>query len=126
VSVTSIRGVVAEYRAAIILATRGYEVHWPLDPISTYDLLVGKDGVYRKVQVKKATVVSGRMRVKVCAPRNTKYKPGDFDLLLAVADDERSWLIPYTACHDRTYLSLDPQSQRGIKKPYDPTLWILP
>lgn len=125
-SETSIRGAITEHQAAIILASRGYDVHWPFDPIATYDLLVGKDGVYRKIQVKGAHWQENSLRVGVRAGRGLPYQPGDFDLLMAVADDGRAWLIPYTACHDRQSLSLDTKLGKSTKaKPYDPSLWLL-
>jgi hypothetical protein len=128
VSVTSIRGVVAEYSAAILLATNGYDVHWPMDPISTYDLLVGKNEKYRKIQVKRAYWNSrGSLAVSTRAGRGLPYQPGDFDMLLAMAEDGRAWLIPYPACHNRKCLYLDTKTPttRGRKKAYDPDLWLL-
>lgn len=135
-SVTSIRGVAAEYQAAILLSSIGYAIHWPIDPSSPYDLLASKGHDYLKIQVKLARWRkhlkgdNSSLIVDSSTPsRSTKkgYSYGDFDLLCAI-DGQRGWLIPFEDCLGRKNLSLDRRGPSPLLrnyKTYNPDHWLV-
>ena len=83
-----------EYRAAAHFAERGWEGFWPPTGKSPCDFVMVRNGDTHRVQVKTASrwEKSGSTYLRCKLP--TSYKPGAFDLLVAVAKDGRLWSIP--------------------------------
>jgi len=80
----------AELRAAAIFTKKGWVVSKPLTQNSTYDLIIDKNGVLKKVQVKSRQVRSNKICVELfTCMRNYKkiYKETDFDLLVVYSQD---------------------------------------
>lgn len=100
------QGLLGELKAQLILTWLGYECSKPLDVHVSYDLLAIKDGKVYKVQVKTTSTRPNKQkpdRYEVSMATsggnrkvNTRKVPedGDFDLLFAMVDDGRCWLIP--------------------------------
>lgn len=108
------QGLLGELKAQLILTWLGYEISKPLEIHVPYDLLAVKDGKVFKVQVKTSahnpnpnnpdrfevnlTTKGGNTKV------NTLKKPenNEFDLLFAMVDNGRCWLIPYDSITSKT------------------------
>jgi hypothetical protein len=77
----------------------GLAVSWPLEPCR-YDLLVGTDGGFRRVQVKTTTVRVGATW-KVYLSKSDRgrrtYDPDEIDDFFVIAADSSSYLIPAVA-----------------------------
>jgi len=105
-------GVAAELWVASKLAELGYSVLWPFVTQSRYDLVIEKDGVFSKIQVKKATKsktgkyeylqsrLSGKNKLT-----NTPYTSKDVDYF-AFTDMEKLWLAPFNEIGHQTSVCL--------------------
>ncbi len=70
----------------------GYQVYYPMMTQSKEDLVVCRDGVFTKVQVKTATKIrsgnSTAYQVRLGGCGRASYKDGDFDILAVVLGEE--------------------------------------
>ena len=86
-----ITGAANELLVASRFARAGYAVYYPMLTQSADDLVVCKDGIFQKVQVKTATrqVIKGveYRQVRLGGAGRTQYVDGDFDILVAVIDE---------------------------------------
>lgn len=125
-------GAAAELYVAARLTDMGYTVLWPFITQSRYDLVAEKNGVFQKIQVKKATSsttgnfqylqarLSGKNKIT-----NTPYKAEDVDVF-AFTDMDRIWIAPYEEIGHQTSVCLD--STNPKYKPqtkYDAKKWLL-
>ncbi len=131
-------GKVAEFLAAAFFAERGYEIWLPTMTQSRADLVVYKGGIFQTVQVKTACWQRSRIRVNeyLCctlSKRGKRYASTDFDLLFAIDDAKRIWIVPHTAIAGLGYVCFDsrgPTTQQGYQKQqgcrnksYNPAEW---
>ena len=101
---TTKQGDIGEAKAIYEFTKRGYNVSRTLFDSCKYDLIIEKDGIVQRVQV-KSTQFSPKNRkgfqVQVATTGgnrvvNTITKPEatDYDLLCIVTSDDNMWLIP--------------------------------
>ena len=70
---THIKGLVGELEFSLRLLEKGWNVYRPIDPNSRADLVVEKDGNYKKIQVKYCTPREGCLQIELVRPmRKTK------------------------------------------------------
>lgn len=104
--------------ALIVAATMslaGYSVSWPLEP-APYDLVVGRDGLLLRLQVKTTTRrVAGSWNCAVTrseyadvpgGKRRARYDVGQLDAFAVVDGDGDVYLIPVGVVADRAALAL--------------------
>lgn len=76
------KGEIAEAKALVYFVQKGYEALMPLNQHLNYDLVVTKDGVFTKVQVKfTSELKKGKPRFR-CENFHTKYS--DVDIFFIV------------------------------------------
>ena len=97
------QGDIGESRAVYEFTVQGFTVSKPLTSTTKYDLIVEKDGVLKRVQVKTtrslskygvyeaSLVTSGGNRTRN-AVRHREIN--DYDLLFVLAEDSSCWIIP--------------------------------
>lgn len=91
----------------------GYTVSIPLNDTQDYDLIVDKDGVLQRVQVKSTNVQRyGAYQVSLKSCGGTKGKPyktvieSEADLLFVLCGDGSMYLIPVSDLSQRSTLAL--------------------
>jgi len=105
-------GVASEFIVAGVLIEQGYDVLLPFDRRGKYDLVIIKDGQFKKVQVKRANwtnpphTTSKYLRV-MTSSRGVIYTPEDIDLFAFLDCDKRVWLVPVEEVGDKKIISLD-------------------
>ena len=122
-------GAKTELYAAYKLAEMGYTILFPQTTQSRYDIAIEKDGVFKRVQVKKATTsLAGSFNYTQCRlttkSSQTHYKQGDFDLYF-ITDFKTDWIIPFEEVEGFTSLCFgsDNPEYKSYKK-YDPNRWV--
>lgn len=125
-------GVSAELFVASKLSEQGYNILWPLITQSRYDLVIEKDGLFQKVQVKKATYsLTGTYRYLQARlsgknkQTNTPYQAKDVDLF-AFTDMQSLWIAPFNEVGHLTSVCL--HSSNPNYKPqtkYEASKWLL-
>lgn len=115
-------GVSSELFVAHRFAELGYSVLWPLLTQSRYDLVIEKDGVFSKVQVKKATWSSAGkysyLQVRISGKNkltNTPYKDSDVDVFV-FTDNKQIWVAPFKEVGHLTSVCLGSSNEKY--KPY--------
>lgn len=105
-------GQAAELYVASRLGEQGYNILWPLLTQSRYDLVLEKDGMFWRIQVKKATKSkTGKFEYLQArlSTRNKNSKPqyevGEFEYF-AFTDMERIWLAPFKELKGKTSVCL--------------------
>lgn len=69
---THVKGIIGEMEFTIHLLKKGYTILKPINPNSSYDLVIEKDGLYKRLQIKYLTPRNGRLRVEFDRPRRKK------------------------------------------------------
>ncbi len=86
----------------------GWFVSWPLEPCR-YDLLVSRDGITHRIQVKTTTVKQGAswtVWISSAGGRRTTYDPDEIDYFFIVDGDFDHYLIPVTTVGGLTAIQL--------------------
>ncbi len=75
------KGVLGELEYALHLVKKGYTVLQPINPNSSYDLVVEKAGKFQRLQIKYITPSHGRLRIELDRPKRTtaSYKDRGID-----------------------------------------------
>lgn len=78
---THSKGLIGEIEFTLLFVRKGFSVYKPIDNNSRADLLIEKDGKFKKVQVKYCTPYKGCLRVELEHPgKNRKaYAIDDID-----------------------------------------------
>jgi hypothetical protein len=101
-------GAAAELFTAYLLTSKGHAVYFPTVTQSKCDLVIEMDGVFKKVQVKKATKGHAGdhrfIQIRLGGCGRQEYVDGDFDLL-AMVYEERLWLFPWEFVKGNTSMS---------------------
>lgn len=125
-------GQAAELYVASRFVALGYNVLWPLMTQSRYDLVVEKDGVFQRLQVKKATSSKAGPHTYLQARLSNRkkdsvalYLDGEFELFV-FTDLKRIWVAPYKELAGYTSVCLG--STNPSYKPftkYDASTWLM-
>lgn len=105
-------GVAAEFLAASIFIELGYEVFLPFNRRGKADLIILKDKIFSKIQVKRANWVQPKhttskyLRV-MTSSHGVNYSKEDIDYFAFVDDIHRMWLVPMEIIKDNKIITLD-------------------
>lgn len=119
---THTKGVIGELEFTVHLIKRGYNVLNPVNPNSSYDLAIEKDGKFTRIQIKYCTPKStGILRVELDRPmRKTKnYLDRDVDAMGAYDSiNHNFYLIPVSAIKTKTeiWLRIKEPKNKQVKK----------
>ncbi|KPJ97088.1 MAG: hypothetical protein AMJ55_00275 [Gammaproteobacteria bacterium SG8_15] len=98
-------GGVAELMVAVKAAQSGWTPSIPAYPVD-YDLIVERDGVCKRVQVKSVVINKNNPVVHVCK-KNRAYADDAFDWIIAVdVDTGKMWRFEWKDVTQRRSLSL--------------------
>lgn len=108
---TKKQGDIGEARAIYEYTKLGHVVCAPLCDSAKYDLIVEKDGIMKRVQVKTSSYIRNGGFVIIVATtggnssRNyvVPRKEGDFDDLFILTSNDRCWMIPEKSLGKKQY-----------------------
>lgn len=103
------KGILGELAFTTHFIEKGYTVLTPVNPNSSYDLVIEKNGIYQRVQVKYCTPKNGKIRVELRRPhRNTApYKLRGVDAMAAYdSENKKFYLIPMELVKEKTEIWL--------------------
>ncbi len=112
---TKTKGDIAVGRAISYFLASGFEVCLPIGDKSDYDLVVEKDGLLQKVQVKFAGLYkTGECKVglRITGGNQSfnytkKYKKDSFDVLFVFTQKGDQYLIPWNKMECRNEISIE-------------------
>ena len=124
-------GLSAELYVASWYADNDYVIYWPMSTQSRCDFLAEKNGIFEKIQVKKATwSQTGPYKYLQCRLINRNkhakwYEKGDFDYIVFVDDARRLWRVPFDEVEGLVSVCLDGTKEGYTTKSskYDPAKW---
>lgn len=105
-------GAIAELQAMQYYLSNGYEIFTPLLPSSRADFVATKDGVCKRIQVKKATWSSSgsykylQARLHDRTERKKMYEDGDFDEIVFLSDEGDIWIADWPSVKGLTSVCL--------------------
>ena len=91
------KGILGELAFTYHLIEKGYTVLSPINPNSSYDLVIEKNGVFTRIQIKYRSPVNGVLRIELSRPmRKTKaYIERDVDSIgIYNPVSKRFYLVP--------------------------------
>lgn len=106
------KGVYGELAFTLRLIEKGYSVLHPVNPNSSYDLVIEKGGVFQRIQVKYLTSRHGVLRIELERPKRktASYRDRDVDAIGVYEPTEKKYyLIPISSIQSRSdfWLRLD-------------------
>jgi len=119
--ITSDKGSIGELRVAADLILKGYNVFYPASSTSPFDLLVYKDGEYKRLQVKYRKIRNGVIPTTVerhsISLNKIKAVKNDFMDVLAMycPDTDKCYYIPQTEMNKCVSLRVEPTKNGQIK-----------
>lgn len=125
-------GAVAELFTAAKIAENGWNILYPLVTQSRYDIVIEKEGVFCKIQIKKATWSKSNtykyLQARISGKNkqtNTPYKKSDVDYF-AFTDMQRVWLFPFDVIGHQTSVCLDSTNPKyKPKTEYTANEWLI-
>ena len=90
------KGLYGELSFTLHLIKKGFTVLQPINPNSSYDLVIEKDGIFKRIQVKYLTATRGVVRVELERPKkNLSYRERNVDAMgIFESKHEKYYLIP--------------------------------
>src|SRR3989338_8980659 len=118
---TKRKGDIGELIAAQEFFRRGWHVAFPYGENAKYDLIIEKDGICKRVQVKAVYPKNGVLHVNCRSSNNwsvKSYSSKDIDLLVAVdLESNKVYFIPSAKMNRALFdLRLDPAKNSQKKK----------
>ena len=115
------KGILGELEFSLHLIKKGYTVLQPINPNSSYDLVIEKGGKFQRIQVKHLTPRHGLLRVELDRPkRNTaSYRDRDIDAFgVFNPTDKKYYLVPMADITSKTdfWLRLDKPKNAQVKQ----------
>lgn len=91
-----INGFIAEQKVALEAISNGYTVCIPTFQNGRYDLILEKNGITHKVQVKSTSKLNSdnRLSVKVTGGNNIKYSKKEVDYYIVLTPNTEYYIIP--------------------------------
>lgn len=115
---TTIKGKIAEYRVIPEFMKQGYQVFQPVDEWGKIDLVVLKDGIFQRIQVKSIKPRNGTLELRNRS-WTTKYMTtydGYIDLfVLYDAENDKGYLIPKDDFKMSISLRITPSKKKQVK-----------
>lgn len=99
------KGIFGELAFSLRLIERGYSVLQPINPNSCYDLVIEKDGIFQKIQVKYLSSRRGVLRIELERPKRktASYRDRGIDAIgVYESTEKRCFLIPMASIHTAT------------------------
>jgi len=118
---TKTKGDIALGHAINYYLSHGYEVCLPIGNKSAYDLIIEKDGIIKRVQVKFAGQYRGKKQclvgLRITGGNQSyhyakKYQDGSFDILFIYTQKKEKYHIPWDAIKARSELSIEQPKYR--------------
>ncbi len=113
------KGVIGELEFSLHLMKKGYAVLTPVNPNSSYDLVIEKDNVFTRIQVKYCTPKNGTLRVELIRhKRKTKpYKEREVDAMGAYDSiHHKFYLIPFNKIRSNQEIWLRIEDSKSFQK----------
>lgn len=119
--ITHNKGLLGELAFTFRLIQKGYTILSPINPNSSYDLVIEKDGIFTRIQVKYCTPHNGRLRVELSRPERTalSYKERGVDAMgIYDGKNHKFYLIPTSNIKnkDEIWLRVEKSKNSQIKK----------
>ena len=114
-------------RAIYEYTKRGYSVLLPLTDSNKYDLVLEKDGIFSRVQVKTTSLKEPSSKPGVYRailearggggnhPKVVKRQNGDYDILFILTVDDECWSIPEVAITAHASLAVGTEKYSQFK-----------
>lgn len=113
------KGVLGELAFISHLIEKGYSVLTPVNPNSSYDLVIEKENSFIRVQVKYCTPKNGRIRVELRRPKRktAPYRLRNVDAM-GVYDsiNKRFYLVPMEVISEKTEMWLRVEPPRNFQE----------
>jgi hypothetical protein len=114
------KGILGELEFALHLIKNGYTVLQPMNPNSSYDLVIEKDGNFQRIQVKYLTPRHGLLRVELERPKRStaSYRDRDVDAFgIYNPTQQKYYLIPMAIIASKTefWLRLNRPKNEQVK-----------
>jgi len=107
---TKLKGDIAETYVLYLLIQNGLHVLLPWGEDHRFDMVVEKDGVYKKVQIKYVSARNGVLEVPIRSCNNYKvihYSPEDVDIIAAYhAETQKVYFVPLKNIGNRSSLKI--------------------
>lgn len=116
---THVKGLIGELEFTSCLLKLGYTILKPINPNSSYDLVIEKDNVYSRVQIKYLTPRNGLLRVELDRPkkRNNKYQERGVDAMGVFDSVHKSfYLIPINKIKNKSEIWLRLEKAKNNQK----------
>lgn len=118
---THFKGLMGELKFVIRLLDHGWQVYEPVDHNSRADLVIEKEGVFKKIQVKYCSLYKGCLRIELEHPhRNTgPYLKEDIDEIAVYNPEyDKYYLIPlerFGKSKELWFRIEEPKTEKGYK-----------
>lgn len=99
------KGIYGELAFSLHLIEKGYSVLQPMNPNSSYDLVIDKHGVFLRIQVKYLTSRHGVLRIELERPKRktVSYRDRDVDAIgVYESTENKCYLIPMTSIQTKS------------------------
>ena len=121
-AVTKQKGEVAEAFVTYFLKKHGFNVLIPWGEDTRYDLVIEKNGVFKRVQVKYITPKNGVLEIPIRSSNNHSiihYSEKDIDIIAAYSpESQKVYLIPLKNIRNRRAVKLRLEPARNKQKKY--------
>ncbi|KKS32411.1 MAG: hypothetical protein UU93_C0007G0016 [Candidatus Amesbacteria bacterium GW2011_GWA2_42_12] len=111
------KGVLGELAFTYHLIEKGYTVLSPINPNSSYDLAIEKNGKFTRIQVKYRTPVNGILRIELDRPmrKTKKYFERDVDAMgLYNPNSNKFYLVPLNLIKNKDEFWLRVEKPKGL------------
>lgn len=113
---THVKGLIGELEFTSYLLKLGYTILKPINPNSSYDLVIEKNNVYNRIQIKYLTPKNGLLRVELDRPRkrSNKYQLRGVDTMGVFDSVHKSfYLIPMEKVKNKSEIWLRLEKARN-------------
>ncbi len=113
------KGVVGELEFSLHLMKKGFSVLTPIDPNSSYDLVIEKDNIFTRIQVKYCTPKNGVLRVELDRKKRTTkpYREREVDAMAAYDSvHHKFYLIPIKDIKSIGEIWLRVENSKSVQK----------
>jgi len=115
------KGLLGELEFTLHFIKMGYSVLSPTNPNASYDLVIEKDGNFKRIQIKYCTLTHGVLRVELERP-NRKILPHNKREVDAIgafeAKHHKFYLIPLSATSTKSEFRLRVEKAKNSQKKY--------
>ena len=102
---THTKGLIGEIEFTLHYLNKGYQVLKPTDPNSAYDLVLEKDGIFTRVQIKYLTPIHNILRLELIRPmrKTASYRERQVDAFgIFEPTHKKFYLVPINKIKTKT------------------------